>query len=45
MHKINYTLIYCSPKQMEPVQKILNEKAIIQHKFTMKEGIPKIKIL
>ncbi|MDZ4171227.1 MAG: DEAD/DEAH box helicase family protein, partial [Methanobacteriaceae archaeon] len=40
---IQHTLVYCSPRQIESVQKILNEKAIIQHKFTMKEGVNKRK--
>ena len=40
---IKHTLVYCSPRQIESVQKILNEKAIIQHKFTMKEGVHKRK--
>ncbi len=40
---IQHTLVYCSPRQIESVQKILNEKAIIQHKFTMKEGVHKRK--
>jgi superfamily II DNA or RNA helicase len=38
---IKYCLIYCSPKQIDNVQDILNERGIIQHKFTMKEGVKK----
>jgi len=37
--EIRNCLIYCSPKQLPIVQDILNEKKIIQHKFTMKEGV------
>lgn len=36
---IKYCLIYCSPKQINKVQDILNKRKIIQHKFTMDEGI------
>lgn len=36
---IEYCLIYCSPKQLNGVQDILNEQRITQHKFTMKEGV------
>lgn len=45
--KIKNCLIYCSPKQIDEIQKILNsyeKQNIIQHKFTNKEGvIPKEK--
>ena len=40
-HKLTHCLIYCSPKQITKIQSILNEKEIIQHKFTMKEGTKK----
>jgi superfamily II DNA or RNA helicase len=33
-----YCLIYCSPQQIRSVQNILNERSIIQHKFTEREG-------
>lgn len=32
-------LIYCSPKQLLIVQDILNNHNIVQHKFTMEEGV------
>jgi superfamily II DNA or RNA helicase len=35
---VRYCLIYCSPQQIRQVQDILNEKNIIQHKFTECEG-------
>lgn len=37
--EIKHCLIYCSPEQIESVQEILNERQIIQHKFTQQEGI------
>jgi superfamily II DNA or RNA helicase len=36
--KIDYCLVYCSPKQIREVQSILNKRNIIQHKFTESEG-------
>ena len=36
--KIEHCLIYCSPQQIDTVQDILNERNIIQHKFTQIEG-------
>ena len=33
-----HCLVYCSPEQMGKVQDILNERGVIQHKFTMSEG-------
>lgn len=36
--EVKYCLVYCSPQQIDRVQKILNEKNIIQHKFTMVES-------
>lgn len=40
--KIKYCLVYCSPEQIDVIQDLLNEKNIIQHKFTLNEGtIPK----
>jgi superfamily II DNA or RNA helicase len=32
-------LIYCSPRQLPIVQDILNDRNIVQHKFTMEEGV------
>lgn len=31
-------LVYCMPEQIDRVQEILNDRNIIQHKFTMTEG-------
>lgn len=36
-NNINRCLIYCTNKQINRVQKILNTKGIIQHRFTAKE--------
>lgn len=36
--EIKHCLIYCSPEQIDTVQRILNGKNIIQHKFTQEEG-------
>lgn len=36
--EIKYCLVYCSPKQIRPVQEILNQRNIVQHKFTQSEG-------
>lgn len=36
-------LVYCSPQQIDKVQKILTEKGVTQHKFTGKEGTKKNK--
>lgn len=36
--QIKHCLIYCSPEQMDTAQDLLNEKGIIQHKFTLHEG-------
>jgi len=38
---IKHCLIYCSPQQIDTVQNILNQKGIIQHKFTQSEGTRK----
>lgn len=35
---IKHCLIYCSPQQIRQVQGLLNEKNVIQHKFTEEEG-------
>lgn len=37
--ELAHCLIYCSPEQIGTVQKILNSKGIIQHRFTQKEDI------
>jgi superfamily II DNA or RNA helicase len=37
--EISQCLVYCSPQQIEGVQDLLNGKGIIQHKFTMAEGV------
>jgi superfamily II DNA or RNA helicase len=36
--EVKHCLVYCSPYQIRAVQGILNERNIIQHKFTEKEG-------
>ncbi|HEY8362748.1 MAG TPA: DEAD/DEAH box helicase family protein [Tissierellaceae bacterium] len=38
-HDINYTIIYCNPQQIDEVMKIVNQKGIISHRFTMEEGV------
>jgi len=35
---INFTIIYCTPQQIDTVMEILNRKRIISHRFTMSEG-------
>lgn len=35
---IAYCLVYCSPEQIKEVQSILNDRGIIQHKFTAVEN-------
>ena len=37
--ELEYCLIYCSPEQIDTVQKILIEKNVKQHKFTQNEDI------
>lgn len=37
-YDMKHCLIYCSPEQIDTVQRILNEKNIIQHKFTQDES-------
>jgi len=39
--EIKYCLIYTSPHQLNDVQTLLNNKGIIQHKFTLNEGTKK----
>jgi len=36
---IKWTLIYCSPQQIDNVMKIVNNKNLIAHRFTMEEGV------
>jgi superfamily II DNA or RNA helicase len=36
--ELMFCLIYCSPEQIDLVQEILNDRQIIQHKFTQAEG-------
>jgi superfamily II DNA or RNA helicase len=38
LHEVKYCLIYCSPRQIRTVQEILNQRNIVQHKFTEVEG-------
>jgi superfamily II DNA or RNA helicase len=38
MPGVKYCLVYSSPQQIRSVQDILNEKNVIQHKFTEDEG-------
>jgi len=38
LKEVRYCLVYCSPHQIRAVQDILNQKNIIQHKFTEREG-------
>ena len=35
---IKYTLVYCSPQQIEIVMKLLKELGVYAHRFTMEEG-------
>jgi len=40
--EIKQTLVYCSPQQIETVQKIIrNQRGIVQHRFTSKEDATK----
>ena len=38
LDEVKHCLVYCSPQQIRTVQKILNKRNIIQHKFTQLEG-------
>lgn len=40
---LDKTLIFCSPQQINDVQKILNDNGISQHKFTQSESASKTK--
>jgi len=42
---LDHCLVYCSPQQIDEIQKILNEKGIVQHKFTAKENMKERKLL
>lgn len=35
---IEYTIIYCTPQQIDKVMDIINKRGIIAHRFTMEEG-------
>ncbi|MHC1572702.1 MAG: DEAD/DEAH box helicase family protein, partial [Methanosarcinales archaeon] len=35
---IKWTIVYCSPQQIDKVMDIVNERRIIAHRFTMEEG-------
>ncbi|MEM3485045.1 MAG: DEAD/DEAH box helicase family protein [Candidatus Methanomethyliaceae archaeon] len=35
---IKWTIVYCSPQQIERVMEIVNKRRIIAHRFTMEEG-------
>ena len=37
LNDFSHCLIYCSPQQIEGVQDILNQRGIVQHKFTAEE--------
>ncbi len=39
LEPIKYLLVYCSPKQIDNAQEILNQKGIVNHRFTGEEGI------
>lgn len=43
MKEVVYTLVYCSPQQIDTVQSQLNSKGIINHKFTGYEGTHPLK--
>jgi len=36
---LRWTLIYCSPQQIDRVMKMLNKRRIVAHRFTMDEGV------
>ena len=37
-NSIKWTIIYCSPQQIDRVMNIINEQGIVVHRFTMDEG-------
>lgn len=38
LSSVEYCLIYCLSEQMDTIQNMLNQKGIIQHRFTLSEG-------
>lgn len=36
---LKWTIIYCSPQQIDRVMEIINKKGIVTHRFTMNEGV------
>lgn len=36
--KLEHCLVYCSPQQIDVIQDLLNERGIVQHKFTAHES-------
>ena len=39
LNNIEFMLIYCVPEQIDTVAKMLNDKEVVFHKFTMEEGV------
>ncbi|MBI4555836.1 MAG: DEAD/DEAH box helicase family protein [Planctomycetes bacterium] len=39
LEPVMYLLIYCSPQQIDIVQELLNQKGIVNHRFTGEEGV------
>lgn len=35
---IRWTIIYCNPKQIDNVMRLLNKRGVVSHRFTMHEG-------
>lgn len=42
---VKHCFVYCSPKQIKRVQRILNDRDILQHKFTAVENVAQREIL
>lgn len=42
---VRHCFVYCSPKQIKRVQRILNDRDILQHKFTAVENVAQREIL
>jgi len=38
IHDLKHCLVYCSPQQIKRVQEVLNNRGIVQHKFTQEES-------
>ena len=36
---LRWAIIYCSPKQIDPVMRIVNDFDLFAHRFTMEEGV------